>query len=223
MSCLSQFLVYKCSISKYWRRKKSWPKHGEASTPKFRQSDGQEGPQVTKLVAFCSIMEHSTFSHLGIGPLGQQWKAAPLAPFTQYFHGRYSMQWQQGSPRTFLKGGQWSRKPKQKENGLVDDIRRENTCNKQAGTKGWRFCESQGRQKYFFLSLLKYLQADRVQGAWRNLSDATYSQHHIFHIKLFCNCYGTYVSLPTLNVRPLHHVSFTNVTTSGTVWLALNS
>ena len=99
----------------------------------------------------------------------------------------------------------------------------ENTCNKQAGTKGWRFCESQGRQKYYFLSLLKYLQAERVQGAWRNLSDATYSQHHIFHIKLFCNYYGTYVSLPTLTVRPLHHVSFTNVTTSSIVWLALNS
>lgn len=33
-------------------------------------------------------------------------KAAPLAPCAQHFHGRYPMQWQQGSPRAFLKGGQ---------------------------------------------------------------------------------------------------------------------
>ena len=54
----------------------------------------------------------------------------------------------------------------------------------------------------FFVITTQISQAERVQGAWRNLSDATYNQHHIFHIKLFCNCYGTYVSLPTLNARP---------------------
>lgn len=75
-------------------------KHGEASTPKFRQSDGQEAPQVTKLVVFGSIMEHSTFPHLGVGPLGQQW-LHPWHPVLSISHGRYPMQWQRETPGPF--------------------------------------------------------------------------------------------------------------------------